>query len=104
MNKLITLFIIIASANAFTNENNDKTCEKLYIKAIHKCSVIMCKDWLKDQNQPITKANINDCLSNSDGDLREGAQICATDEGVFDSLVNKYNKKNPENRINCEHF
>ncbi len=101
--KSFLMLIVLFSTSTFADVNsNQKICESLYDKAINNCQVSMCKDWLKDEGTPITKASIADCLSKGDGDLMEGAQICAVDGGEFDTLVKNYNKKNPKKKINCE--
>lgn len=101
--KPILTILVLFSATAFAgNSNNRKLCDSLYDKAIYNCEVSMCGDWLKDEGTPITKKNIDLCLKNSDGDLMEGAQICAIDGGELEALIEAYNLKNPKNKINCD--
>jgi hypothetical protein len=102
MKLLITLFIL-SSATAFATENNnDKICKTLWNKAIHNCEVATCKDWVKDEGKPVNQKTIAECFANSDGDLLEGAQICAADGGELATLVKAHNLKNPKNKVNCD--
>lgn len=100
--KTIMTFILLTQVTAFAGINSQETCDSLYDKAIYNCEVNMCEDWLKDEGTPITKKNIDQCLKSGDGDLMEGAQICAIDGGEFEALINAYNLKNPRNKINCD--
>lgn len=102
MKTLATLLVLLSAAAFAKPVDSQKMCESLYDKAIDNCKVSMCEDWVRDEGKPVTKKNVEECLDNADGDLMEGAQICAVDGGEFDSLVNAYNKKNPKNKINCE--
>lgn len=102
MKALITLCVLFSTAAFAKNPENQQICESLYDKAIDNCKVSMCEDWVRDEGKPITKKNVDECLDNADGDLMEGAQICAVDGGEFDSLISAYNKKNPKQKINCE--
>jgi len=101
--KAFLIFLTLISETTFANSAaSKKICDSLLDKAISNCQVSMCEDWLRDEGKPITKENIDDCLTNSDGDLMEGASICAADGGEFDSLVAAYNRKHPKNKINCD--
>jgi len=102
MKSILALLVLCTAVARADIPNEQKICDSLYDKAIHTCSVIMCKDSLESQGIPQTKKNINDCLENSDGDLMEGAQICAIDGGEVEALVKAYNLKNPKKQINCE--
>ncbi|MFA6236858.1 MAG: hypothetical protein WC635_05975 [Bacteriovorax sp.] len=101
--KTILTLLVLFSANTFASSaSNKKICDSLYDKAIYNCEVSMCEDWLKDEGTPNTKKNIEQCLNSGDGDLMEGAQICAIDGGELESLIKAYNRKNPRNKINCD--
>lgn len=102
MKTVITLLVLFSTASFASNTGNKKICDSLYDKAISNCEVSMCEDWLKDETTPISKKNIDQCLKNSDGDLMEGAQICAIDGGELEALIKAYNLKNPKNKINCD--
>lgn len=104
MKSLLVLSFLISSSVFAGNSANQKVCESLYDKAIDNCKVSMCKDWLNNEGTPITKKSIQSCLDSSDGDLMEGAQICAVDGGEFEMLVKAYNVKNPKKKINCDEF
>ena len=102
MKTILTLVVLFSSTAFAGNANNKKICDSLYDKAIVNCEVSMCEDWLKDEGTPITKKNIDQCLNSGDGDLMEGAQICATDGGELGALIKAYNLKNPRKKINCD--
>jgi len=92
----------VSSANAFASDDNaQKICDTLLNEAIYNCEVSMCEDWLRDADKPVTQKNIEKCLKSGDGDLLEGAQICAYDGGELQSLVDAYNLKHPKNKISC---
>lgn len=100
--KPIFILLFLTSTPSFADGKSAKICDSLYDEAIYNCQVSMCEDWLKDEGTPINKETIAECIANSDGDLMEGAQICAVDGGEFEALVKAYNKKNPAKKISCE--
>jgi len=102
MKTFLTLSVLFSATAFASNANIQKTCDSLLDKAIANCAESMCEEWLKDEGTPVTKYNINQCLKNSDGDLMEGAQICAIDGGELEALIKVYNLKNPRNKINCD--
>jgi len=96
------LLIISLSAILATAEIETKVCERLYEQAIQNCKVSMCEDFLKEAGQAINQKNIKACIKNSDGDLMEGAQICAVDGGEFAALIKEYNSKNSGSHLKCD--
>jgi len=102
--KLLLIALSLFSIISFAADDNTNICTSLYDEAIYNCEVIMCKDWLTDLGTPISENTIQECLQNSDGDLMEGAQICAEDGGEFEALIETYNANNPTNTISCEDF
>ena len=102
MKSILMLMVLFSSIAHASNPKNDKIFESLLDKAIKNCSISMCEEWLKDEGTPITKKNIKECLESGDGDLMEGAQICAIDGGELSDLIKAYNLKNPKNKLNCD--
>lgn len=102
MKTILALLVLFSSTAFASSTSNKKICDSLYDKAIANCEVSMCEDWLKDEKTPVTKKEIDQCLKNGDGDLMEGAQICAIDGGELEALIKAYNLKNPKNKINCD--
>lgn len=89
---------------AFAN-NQEAICESLYDKAIMVCEEVMCTESLEIEGIEVTPANIKECIVTSDGDLMEGAQICALDGGEFENQISEYNKGRPQDKkVECEIF
>lgn len=102
--KVLLVILFLLSTVTFATDYDENICSALYDEAVDNCKVIMCTEWLSEDGVAITKDAIDECINSGDGDLLEGAQICADDGGEFESLIQAYNTQNPTDHISCEDF
>lgn len=99
--KFLIALLALTSINAYAADDT-KVCEDLYDEAIHNCSVFMCEESIEEAGEVVTPEAVNNCIANSDGDLMEGAQICAVDGEEYKNVIEAYNAKNPAGQVTCE--